>query len=95
MSSSTNRQQENKSNNPYGERHHHQQQEYQATIRSIDKTKNNIHQAMQELRSETTRYSQAIADFHTQAVELTQEIAHNFLDSQRMLLVQFNQSGLL
>jgi hypothetical protein len=38
---------------------------------------------MQELRSETPRYSQANADFHTQAVDTTQEIAHNFLDSQK------------
>src|SRR3712207_9145449 len=82
MSSSTKRQQENSTTNT----HQQQQEQNQATIRSIDETKNNIQQAIQELRSETPRYSQAIADFQTQTIDATQEIAHNFLDSQREVI---------
>ncbi len=81
-SSTTRRQQENSTTNT----HQHQQEQHQATIRSIDETKNNIQQAIQELRSETPRYSQAIADFQTQTIDATQEIAHNFLDSQREVI---------
>ena len=81
-SNSTRRQQENSTTNTH-QQQQNQQEQHQATIRSIDETKNNIQQAMQELRSETPRYSQAITDFQTQTVDATQEIAHNFLDSQR------------
>lgn len=87
-SSSTRRQQENNTTNA----HQHQQEQHQATIRSIDETKNNINQAIQELRSETPRYSQAIADFQTQTIDATQEIAHNFLDSQREVINSFQSA---
>ena len=83
-SSSTRRQQEHTTNTQ-----HQQEQQHQATIRSIDETKNNIHQAVQELRSETPRYSQAITDFQTQTVDATHEIADNFLDSQKELINSF------
>ncbi len=85
-SNSTRRQQENSTTNT------HQQEQHQATIRSIDETKNNIQQAMQELRSETPRYSQAITDFQTQTVDATQEIAHNFLDSQKEVINSFQSA---
>ena len=87
-SSSTRRQQENNTTNT----HQHQQEQHQATIRSIDETKNNIQQAIQELRSETPRYSQAITDFQTQTIDATQEIAHNFLDSQREVINSFQSA---
>ena len=87
-SSSTRRQQENSTTNA----HQHQQEQHQATIRSIDETKNNINQAIQELRSETPRYSQAITDFQTQTIDATQEIAHNFLDSQREVINSFQSA---
>ena len=88
MSSSTRRQQENNTTNTQ----QHQQEQHQATIRSIDETKNNIQQAIQQLRSETPRYSQAIADFQTQTIDATQEIAYNFLDSQREVINSFQSA---
>jgi hypothetical protein len=84
-STSTKRQQENDTNT-------NQQEQHQATIRSIDETKNNIHQAIQEIRSETPRYSQAITDFQNQTVDATQEIAHNFLDSQKEVISSFQSA---
>ncbi|MDQ3888902.1 MAG: hypothetical protein M3251_06480 [Thermoproteota archaeon] len=86
MSSSTRRQQEHNTNTQQQEQDQHQQQQYQATIRSIDETKNNIHQALEEVRKETPRYSQAITDFQVQAVDATHEITHNFLDSQKEII---------
>ena len=83
-SSSTRRQQEHTTNTQ-----HQQEQQHQATIRSIDETKNNIHQAIQELRSETPRYSQAITDFQNQTADATREIADNFLDSQKEVINSF------
>jgi hypothetical protein len=82
-SSSTKRQQEYITNT---------EQQNQATIRSIDETKNNIQQAIQELRRETPRYSQAITDFQTQTVDATQEFADNFLDSQKEIINSFQSA---
>ena len=90
-SNSTRRQQENSTTNTH-QQQQNQQEQHQATIRSIDETKNNIQQAMQELRSETPRYSQAVTDFQTQTVDATQEIAHNFLDSQREVINSFQSA---
>ena len=84
-SSSTKRQQENNANP-------NQQEQHQATIRSIDETKNNIQQATQELRRETPRYSQAITDFQNQTVDATQEIANNFLESQKEIINSFQSA---
>src|ERR671916_3414837 len=91
-SSSTRRQQENSTTNTNQQHPQDQQEQHQATIRSIDETKNNIHQAIQELRSETPRYSQAITDFQTQTIDATQEIAYNFLDSQREVINSFQSA---
>ena len=86
MSSPTRRQPEYNTNTQQQEQDQQQQQHYQATIRSIDETKNNIHQALEEVRKETPRYSQAITDFQVQAVDATHEIIHNFLDSQKEII---------
>ena len=86
MSSPTRRQPEYNTTTQQQEQDQQQQQHYQATIRSIDETKNNIHQALEEVRKETPRYSQAITDFQVQAVDATHEITHNFLDSQKEII---------
>lgn len=86
MSSTTRRQPEYNTNTQQQEQDQQQQQHYQATIRSIDETKNNIHQALEEVRKETPRYSQAVTDFQVQAVDATHEITHNFLDSQKEII---------
>jgi hypothetical protein len=75
-SSSTKRQQENSNI----------QQQNEATIRSIDETKDNIRKAVAEARKETPRYSQTVTDFQNETADATQEIADNFLDSQKEVI---------
>jgi hypothetical protein len=84
MSSSTRRQQERDGDTSNTQQQH--QQQHEATIRSIDETKNNIHQALEEVRRETPRYSQTITDFQNQTADATREIADNFLDSQKEVI---------
>lgn len=94
MSSSSRRQQEREGDTgvTHEQQQQQQQQPHQATIRSIDKIKDNIHQAIDEARRETPRYSQAITDFRTETIDAAQEIAVNFLDSQKEVINSF-QSG--
>ncbi len=74
--SSTKRQQENSNI----------QQQHEATNRSIDETKDNIHRAIEEIRKENPRYSQIVADFQNETGDATREIADNFLDSQKEVI---------
>ena len=89
-SNSTRRQQENSTTNTHQQQN--QQEQHQATIRSIDETKNNIHQAIEEVRRETPRYAQSITDFQNQTADATREIADNFLDSQKEVINSFQSA---
>jgi hypothetical protein len=75
-SSSTKRQQENSNT----------QQHHEAIIRSIDESKDKIHRAIEEVRKETPRYSQTVADFQNETADATREIADNFLESQKEVI---------
>jgi hypothetical protein len=63
-----------------------QREQHEATIRSIDETKNNIHKAIEEVRRETPGYAQSITDFQNETTDATREIADNFLDSQKEVI---------
>jgi hypothetical protein len=84
MSSSTRRQQERDGDTSNTQQQY--QQQHEATIRSIDETKNNIHQALEEVKRETPRYSQTITDFQNQTADAIREVADNFLDSQKEVI---------
>src|SRR5215216_6277891 len=81
MSSSTRRQQHERDNEYSSDK---QQQE--ATIRSIDMTKDNIRRSIEEVRRETPRYSQAVTDFQNETADASVEIADNFLESQKEVI---------
>ena len=91
MSSSTRRQQQERDGDTSNTQQQ-QQQQHEATIRSIDETKNNIHQALEEVKRETPRYSQTITDFQNQTADATREIADNFLDSQKEVINSFQSA---
>jgi hypothetical protein len=81
MSSSTRRQQQERDGDASNT-----QQQHEATIRSIDETKDNIHKAIEEVRKETPRYSQTITEFQNQTADATREITDNYLDSQKEVI---------
>jgi hypothetical protein len=63
---------------------HRQQQD--AINKSIDATKDNVTRAMEEVKRETPRYSQTIADFHNETTDAMREITVTFLDSQKEVI---------
>jgi hypothetical protein len=89
MSSSTRRQQQER-DNEYSSSN--TQQQHEATIRSIDMTKDNIRRSIEEVRRETPRYSQTVTDFQNEAADASVEIADNFLESQKEVINSM-QSG--
>jgi hypothetical protein len=88
MSSSTRRQQErdNEYSSNTQQQRQQQQQQHEATIRSIDMTKEGIRRSIEEIRREMPRYSQTVTDFQNETADATREIADNFLDSQKEVI---------
>ena len=80
MSSSSTRRQQQERDNEYIR---NTQQQHEATIHSIDITKDNIRRSIEEVRRETPRYSQTVTDFQNEAADASVEIADNFLESQK------------
>jgi hypothetical protein len=83
MSSSTRRQPQERDNEYISNT---QEQQHEATIRSIDMTKDNIRRSIEEVRRETPRYSQTISDFQNETADASVEIADNFLESQKEVI---------
>ncbi len=83
MSSSTRRERQQERDN---ELMNNTQQQHEATIRSIDETKDNIHRSIEESRRETPRYSQTVTDFQNETADASVEIADNFLESQKEVI---------
>ncbi len=88
MSSSTKRQQPQERDNEYSSSNtqKQQQQQHEATIRSIDYTKDNIRKSIEESRRELPRYSQTVTDFQNETADASIEIADNFLESQKEVI---------
>ena len=88
MSSSTRRQQQQQErDNEYSsDIQLQQQQQHEATIRSIDMTKDNIRRSIEEVRKETPRYSQTVTDYQNETADASMEIADNFLESQKEVI---------
>jgi hypothetical protein len=81
-SSSTRRQQQERDNEYIS----NTQEQHEATIRSIDVTKDNIRRSIEETRRETPRYSQTVTDFQNETADASLEIADNFLESQKEVI---------
>ena len=82
-SSSTRRERQQERDNEYIR---NTQQQHEATIRSIDETKDNIHRSIEESRRELPRYSQTVTDFQNETADASVEIADNFLESQKEVI---------
>ena len=63
-----------------------QRQQQDAINKSIDATKDNVTRAMEEVKRESPRYSQTIADFHNETTDAMREITVTFLDSQKEVI---------
>jgi hypothetical protein len=83
MSSSTRRQQQER--DEYSS-NIQQLQEHEATIRSIDETKEGIRRSIEDVRREMPRYSQTVTDFQNETADASIEIADNFLESQKEII---------
>jgi hypothetical protein len=64
-----------------------QREEQQSGInRALDETKDSIRKSVNEARRDIPRYTQAVNDYHEQAIESARQIADNFLESQKEII---------
>jgi hypothetical protein len=62
---------------------HEQQQSFN---KALDETKDNIRRASDEARRDIPRYTQAVNEYQEQTIQLTREIADNYLESQKEII---------
>jgi hypothetical protein len=86
MSSSTRRQQERDNEYNSSNTQQQRQQQHEATVHSIEMTKDNIRRSIEEVGRQTPKYSQTVTDFQNETAEASVEIANNFLESQKEVI---------
>src|SRR6188472_585030 len=63
-----------------------QREQQQSVNRALDQTKDNIKRATDEARRDIPRYTQAVNEYQEQTIQLTREIADNYLESQKEII---------
>jgi len=66
-----------------------QVQQLQAVNKALDETKDNIRRATDEARKDIPRYTQAVNEYQEQTIQVTIEIADNYLESQKEIINSF------
>jgi len=69
-----------------------QQQQQEATIRSIDETKDNVRKAIEEARRETPRFAQTVTEFQNETADVTREISDTFLETQKDVIISIQSA---
>ena len=68
------------------------QVQQQAVNKALDKTKDNIRRATDEARKDIPRYTQAVNEYQEQTIQVTIEIADNYLESQKEIINSFQSA---
>ncbi|MEW5840856.1 hypothetical protein [Nitrososphaera sp.] len=63
-----------------------QRQQQEAVSRSIDATKENIREAINEARQQMSKHTQVMNDYQNQTIDATKEMAESYLDAQRSMI---------
>ena len=69
-----------------------QQEQQHSVNRALDETKNNIRRATDEARKDIPRYTQAANEYQEQTIQVTIEIADNYLESQKEIINSFQSA---
>lgn len=67
-------------------------EQHEATIRSIDETKENVRRAIDEARRETPRFAQTVTDFQNETVDATKEVVETFLETQKDVVISMHSA---
>jgi hypothetical protein len=68
------------------------EEQQEATIRSIDETRDNVRKAIEETKRETPRLAQTITDFHNETADATKEITDTFLETHKNVVISIQSA---
>jgi hypothetical protein len=68
------------------------EEQKEATIRSIDETRDNVRRAIEEAKRETPRFAQTITDFQNETADATKEITDTFLETQKNVVISIQSA---
>ncbi|MEW6604688.1 MAG: hypothetical protein AB1351_08380 [Thermoproteota archaeon] len=68
------------------------EQQQEATLRSIDETKENVKRAIEEARRETPRFAQTVTDFQNETADAAREVAETFLETQKDVVISMHST---
>jgi hypothetical protein len=77
---------------PHSHERKHREEQKEATIRSIDETRDNVRRAIEEAKRETPRFAQTITDFHNETADATKEITDTFLETQKNVVISIQSA---
>jgi hypothetical protein len=64
----------------------------EATLRSIDETKDSVRKAIEEATKETPRFAQTLTDLRNETHDATREIVETYLESQKEIIISIQSS---
>ncbi|MFL6320192.1 MAG: hypothetical protein ACJ72Q_06930 [Nitrososphaeraceae archaeon] len=67
-------------------------QQQQAVNKALDETKDNIRRATDEARKDIPLYTQAVNEYQEQTIQVTIEVADNYLKSQKEIINSFQSA---
>jgi gas vesicle protein len=77
---------------PHSHERKHREEQKEATIRSIDETRDNVRRAIEEAKRETPRFAQTITDFQNETADATKEITDTFLETQKNVVISIQSA---
>jgi hypothetical protein len=64
----------------------------EATLNSIDETRDSVRKAIEEATKETPRFAQTLTDFRNETHDATREIVDTYLESQKEVIISIHSS---
>jgi hypothetical protein len=64
----------------------------EAIVNAFEETRNNTQKAVKEARKEIPRYTEAVNNYQEQTLGAVEEIAENYIESQKEIINSFQQS---
>jgi hypothetical protein len=68
------------------------EEQREATIRSIDETRDNVRRAIEEAKREMPRFAQTMTDFQNETTDATKEITDTFLETQKNVVISIQSA---
>ena len=60
---------------------------------TLDETKTSVHKTTEEAKKQVPQFTKAMNEYQEESIEATRDIAENFLESQKQVIIHTNHYG--